>query len=282
MVNLQSTMPPCVAAPGLSSRAILGKPRCAPRQINREMGIRSRRRLCGILRFLALSSQNKSPIPWRYSLGSTGRFGGSNDPLGTSQGRYEFARSKERDSAVLLLPETSDLLDVDGVELGLAVLLVGRELFLVQRLESDSSVVSDAHHEDAAALLPALVVLLIREGDVNLGNVVRGVGRRVGVHQHGLGVALDDDDAGSAKVAHVARRDGETAVVAGPLDVGVVLREDLGPHLLLPPHSPQQEEDGAQQEADEDETEDGDHQADDRAVRGQVAGDEALDRVHDD
>lgn len=43
--------------------------------------------------FLALSSQNKlSPIPWRYSLGSTGRFGGGNDPSGTPQGRYEFAR----------------------------------------------------------------------------------------------------------------------------------------------------------------------------------------------
>ena len=62
----------------------------------------------------------------------------------------------------------------------------------MQGLEADSAV-ADADNDNTAALWPALVILLVREGDVDLGNVIGGVWRRLGVRQHGLGVADDDD-----------------------------------------------------------------------------------------
>lgn len=145
--------------------------------------------------------------------------------------------------AELLLLESANLLNVHRVELRAAFLLIGGELLVVEGLEANGGLANtDDNH--TAALWPALVVLLVGEGDVNLGNVVGGVGRRSGVGKHGRGAIVEDNDALSA----VAGFDGETSVVARLLDI-MVLGEGLVQHLLLPPHPPHQHQKGESQQA---------------------------------
>lgn len=73
---------------------------------------------------------------------------------------------------VLLLPQATNIVHVDGVEVRVAVLLVGGKLLLVQGLQTNSCVVTNANDHDPAGLAPAALVLLFGEGDVNLGHVI--------------------------------------------------------------------------------------------------------------
>lgn len=172
-------------------------------------------------------------------------------------------------STVLLL-ETADLVHVDRVELSLGLLLVGGELLVVHGLKTDSRVVANPDNENTTALWSALVVLLIREGDVDLGNIVGRVGRRVGVGKHGVAVLVDDKDAGAAIVR---RLDGEASVVGHALGVAVIVRGETillvvdKLHLLLATSAAEQEEDRDQDQAEEDQAEKSEHHVDQGVVR---------------
>lgn len=174
-------------------------------------------------------------------------------------------------STVLLL-ETADLVHVDRVELSLGLLLVGGELLVVHGLKTDSRVVANPDNENTTALWSALVVLLIREGDVDLGNIIGRVGRRVGIGKHGVAVLVDDKDAGAAIVR---RLDGEASVVGHALGVAVVVRgetillvvDGLHLHLLLATSAAEQEEDRDQDQAKEDQAEKSEHHVDQGIVR---------------
>lgn len=123
--------------------------------------------------------------------------------------------------AVLLL-QASDLVHVDGVELALGLLLIGRELLLAHGLEANSSIVSDANNKDTSTLGAALLILLIREGNVNLRDVVGRVRRRVWIGEHRLAITTNDKDAGAAVVCCL---NGKTAVVGGALSIVVCGKE---------------------------------------------------------
>ena len=166
-------------------------------------------------------------------------------------------------STVLLL-KTANMIHVDRVELTLSFLLVSRELLVVHGLQTNSRVVANTDNKDAAVLLSALVVLLIGEGDVNLGNVIGGVRRRVGVGKHRTAVLVDDEDAGAAVMCCL---DGEAAVVGESLAVAVVVRRQtillgLDGLLLLTTSAAEQEKDGDQNEAEEDKAEEAKHEVD--------------------
>jgi hypothetical protein len=153
--------------------------------------------------------------------------------------------------AVLLL-EATNLVHVQGVELALGFLLVGGQLLVVLHgLQADGGVVADADDEDAAGLALAVVVVLIGEGDVNLGDVVGGVGRRLGAAKHRVAVTVDDEDGGAAVVGGL---DGEAAVVVDAL--GVVVRgQELGLHAALADTTDEPEagdEDGGEEDEAED------------------------------
>lgn len=96
--------------------------------------------------------------------------------------------------AILFL-EATNLVHVDGLELALGFLFVGRKLLFSHGFETDGGIVAYPDDEDAAALAVAVIVVLVGEGDVNLGDVVRRVGRRVRVLEHGLAISADDYDA---------------------------------------------------------------------------------------
>jgi hypothetical protein len=166
-------------------------------------------------------------------------------------------------STVLLL-KTADLIHVDRVELTLGLLLVGRELLIVHGLQANSGVVTNTDNKHAAVLLSALLVLLIREGDVNLWDVVRRVGRRVGVGKHGATVLVDNENTGATVVCCL---DGKAAVVGKALAVAIVVRRQavlFGLHggLLLKTSAAEEEEDGDQNETEEDKAEKAKHQVD--------------------
>lgn len=166
-------------------------------------------------------------------------------------------------STVLLL-EAANLVHVDGVELALCLLLVGGQLLLVHGLQTDGRVITNADDEHTTALLSALLILLIGEGDVNLGNVIGGVRRRVGVGKHRTAVLVDDEDAGAAVMCCL---DGEAAVVGESLAVAVVVRRQtillgLDGLLLLTTSAAEQEKDGDQNEAEKDKAEEAKHEVD--------------------
>lgn len=94
---------------------------------------------------------------------------------------------------VLLLLETSDVVHVDGVETALGLLLVGGQLLLLHRLQTNGGVVANAHNQHTPALVLAIGVLLVGEGDVNFRDVVWRVRRRVGVAEHGGTITADVD-----------------------------------------------------------------------------------------
>lgn len=166
-------------------------------------------------------------------------------------------------STVLLL-EAANLVHVDRVELTLGLLLVGGQLLLVHGLQTDGRVITNADDKHTTALLSALLVLLIGEGDVNLGNVIGGVRRRVGVGKHRTAVLVDDEDAGAAVMCCL---DGKAAVVGESLAIAVVVRRQtillgLDGLLLLTASAAEQEKDGDQNEAEEDKAEEAKHEVD--------------------
>lgn len=163
-------------------------------------------------------------------------------------------------STVLLL-EAANVVHIDRVELTLGFLLVGRELLVVHRLKTDSRVVANTDNEHTAALLSALLVLLIGEGDVDLWDVIGGGRRRVGVGKHRTAVLVDDEDAGTAVMCCL---DGEAAVVGEALAVAVVVRRQtvllgLKDLLVLETGAAEKEEDGHENEAKENKAEKAKH-----------------------
>lgn len=114
-------------------------------------------------------------------------------------GRLSPIRSLLKHVAVLFL-EPSQLLHVEGLELALGFLFVGRQLLLLHGLQTNRGIVADTYNEDASALALVVFALLVGEGDVDFRDVVGRVRRRAGVLQHGLAVAADKDDAGAAIV----------------------------------------------------------------------------------
>ena len=178
-----------------------------------------------------------------------------------------------------LFLQPTDAIHIDSVELAAALLLVGGEL-LVDGFEPDSGIVADTHDDDATVLVLALVVLLVGEGDVDLGYIVRGMGRRVGVREHRLAV-LEIDNARAA--GHVATLgvDGEAAGVARPLDV-LVLREGIvGTHLLHAPFSgsPNQEQEPNKDDAEEEDSQGDNHEINHGHVVGVVAPEIASHKI---
>lgn len=171
-------------------------------------------------------------------------------------------------STVLLL-EAANVVHIDRVELALSLLLVGRELLVVHRLKTDSRVVANTDNEHTAALLSALLVLLIREGDVDLRDVIGGGRRRVGVGKHRTAVFLiDDEDAGTAVMCCL---DGESAVVGEALAVAVVVRRQtvllgLKDLLVLETGAAEKEEDGHENEAEKNKAEKAKHEVDHAVV----------------
>lgn len=143
---------------------------------------------------------------------------------------------------------------------------------------------TDAHNEGASASRSALLVMLVGECDVDLRDVVGRVRRRLWVRQHRLPVLPKHDNARTP----VARLNRQALVVAGPLDVAVVvLRQRRGHLLLLHLMFPNEHEHAERKEAKEDEDEEGDEEVDHvKVVRGAIliirfhAADEVLERVH--
>lgn len=171
--------------------------------------------------------------------------------------------------STILLLKTADLVHVDRVELTLGLLLVGRELLVVHGLQTDSGVVTDTNNQHSAVLLSALLVLLIREGDVDLWDVVGRVRRRVGVGKHGATVLVDHENAGAAVVRCL---DGKAAVVGKALGVAIVVRRQAvlfgldGSSLLLKTSAAEEEQDGDQNKAEENKAEKAKHQVDHAVV----------------
>lgn len=165
-------------------------------------------------------------------------------------------------SAVLLL-ETTDLVHIDRVELTLGLLFVSGKLLVVLGFQADSSIVTNADNKDTTPRGTALVVLLVRECDVDFRDIVGRVRGRVGVGKHGVGVLVDNKDALSSVVSSL---DGEAAVVGEPSVVVVVVR---GQRLvivktleLIASCTAEQEKDGDEDQAKEDHTQDDEEQVD--------------------
>jgi hypothetical protein len=152
---------------------------------------------------------------------------------------------------VVLLLEAANLVHIERVELALGLLFVRGQLLLLHGLETDGGVLADADNEDAAVLVLAVGVLLVGEGDMDLGDVVGGVGRRLGAAKHRVAVTVDDEDGGAAVVGGL---DGEAAVVVDAF--GVVVRgQELGLHAALADTTDEPEagdEDGGEEDEAED------------------------------
>lgn len=191
--------------------------------------------------------------------------------------------------AILLL-EATNLVHINGVELALGLLLISRQLLVVHGLQADSGVVANTDDKNAATLGATLVILLVREGDVDLRDVVRRVRRRVRVGEHGATVPVDDEDAGAAVVR---RLDGKATGVVVALVVivrgqaVVLLALGLLAHELHAAGAAEEEEDGDEDEGDEGNAEDDEHEVD-HAVGAVVGGhvgspsSEVVDRRHDE
>jgi threonine synthase len=159
-------------------------------------------------------------------------------------------------STVLLL-EAANVVHIDRVELSLGLLLVGRKLLVIHRLKTDGRVITNTDNKHTAALLSALVVVLIGEGDMDLRDVIGGGRRRIGVGKHGTAVLVDDED---ARAAVMCCLDGEAVMVDEALAVAVVVRRQavllgLKDLLLLETGAAEKEEDGHENEAEENKTE---------------------------
>jgi hypothetical protein len=165
----------------------------------------------------------------------------------------------------VLLPEATNLVHVDGVEAVLGLLLVSGQLLGVHGLQADGGVVTDANNQHAAALGAALVVLLIGESDVNLGDIVGRVRRGVGVGEHGLAVAGDVDGAGAAVVGSLDCQ-AARVVIAHVLLLVVVRGKALALHGLPDLVTADEVEGGGEDEAEEDESKN-EEQDVDHAVR---------------
>lgn len=182
--------------------------------------------------------------------------------------RHQRGTSSLLKLSTVLLLEAANVVHIDRVELALGLLLVGGELLVVHRLKTNSRVVANTDNEYTAALLSALLVLLIGEGDVNLRDVIGGGRRRVGVGKHRTAVLVDDENAGTAVMCCL---DGESAVVGEALAVAVVVRRQtvllgLKDLLVLETGAAEKEEDSHENEAEENKAEKAKHEVDHAVV----------------
>jgi hypothetical protein len=65
----------------------------------------------------------------------------------------------------LLLLQATNTVDIDRIELGFALLLIGGQLLVLQRFHADGSI-TDTYNNNATALSLAVLVMLIGKGDV--------------------------------------------------------------------------------------------------------------------
>lgn len=91
----------------------------------------------------------------------------------------------------LLLFESSNLVHIDGLELSLCFLLIGRQLVVLDGLQADCGVVTYADDKYTTTLALPLLILFVRERDLDLRDVVGRVGRQLWVLKHGLSIAAD-------------------------------------------------------------------------------------------
>lgn len=156
--------------------------------------------------------------------------------------------------AILFL-EAANLIHVNGLELALGLLLIGGKLLFSYRFETNSGIVADSNNENAAALAVAVVVVLVRKGDVNFRYIIGRVGRRVGVLQHRLAVAANDNDTGATVVFGL---NGEAVLEHGLLAGFVVGRQRFVAKLLHATGAAEEVEGGNENDGDKGEDEDGD------------------------
>lgn len=161
-------------------------------------------------------------------------------------------------SSVLLLQPT-DSIHVDRVELRVVLLLIDRELLLPDGLQANTGL-AHTDNNDTAALGPAGLVLLIGEGDANLGDVVGRVGRRERVREHGLAVLADNEDARPTVL--VGCLDRETRGV----EIGIRGRFTELHHLLLLLDAAEVQQSGGKDKADNEERENTSHHPDGVAI----------------
>lgn len=179
----------------------------------------------------------------------------------------------------VLLLQATDLVHVDRIETGAALLLIGGQLLLADGLHSNSGVAYSDNH-DTSILLAALVIMLVGERNVDLGNVLGRVRRRIGVSQHGS-TAIQDNDARPAVCGCYSQAAGAVGAVELMLNV-VVLRETLIVHLLLGKAlSPHHDQDGCKNKGHESQAQKGDHQVHDAVGIADFAGHDGVDGRHD-
>lgn len=114
----------------------------------------------------------------------------------------------------VLLLEAANLIHIHRVEAVLVILLVRRQLLLGHRLKADGGILTNTDDENTRAPKLALLINLIGNGDVDLRDVIRRVGWGVGVGEHWVAVAPNENGAGTAVVLCL---DGETVQVCGAL-----------------------------------------------------------------
>lgn len=113
--------------------------------------------------------------------------------------------------------EFVNFFNVYWVELCVVFFFIGGELFVVEGFEVNGGFVNmDDNY--MVVFWFVLVVLFVGEGDVNLGNVVGGVGRWLGVGKYGWGVIVEDNDV----LLVVVGFDGEMFVVVWFFDIMVL------------------------------------------------------------
>lgn len=95
----------------------------------------------------------------------------------------------------VLLFQSADPVHINGLELALGFLLVSRQLLVVHGLKANGGIVSNTHHQNAAALGTTMFIMFVGEGNVNLRDVVWRMRRRLRVLKHGLTVTTDIVDA---------------------------------------------------------------------------------------
>lgn len=172
-----------------------------------------------------------------------------------------FVRSLDDDSCrllkqvVILFLEAANFIHVNGLELALGLLLIGGKLLFSYRFEANSGIVADSDNENATALALAVIVVLVRKGDVNFRYIIGRVGRRVGVLQHRLAIAANDDDAGATVVFGL---NGKAVLEHGLLAGFVVGRQRFVAKLLHATGAAEEVEGGDEDDGDKGEDEDGD------------------------
>lgn len=112
----------------------------------------------------------------------------------------------------VLLLQAANLIHINRVEAVLVILLVRRQLLLGHRLKADGGILTNTDDENTRAPQLALLVDLVRNSDVDFWDVVGRVGWGVGVGEHWVAVASNENGAGTAIVFGL---DGETVEVCG-------------------------------------------------------------------